>query len=100
MISFDGFLAARLAEDKAEAYPDACGCFDANHVPSCVPTPWLDRPRRELEARERLLADHPAAAHRCDWGEHRGGDFGPCLTQRIVAAVYSDHPDYRQEWAT
>ena len=26
-------------------------------------------------------------------------DSWPCLTLRLLAAVYSDHPDYQQEWA-
>jgi hypothetical protein len=26
-------------------------------------------------------------------------EYVPCDTLRFLAAVYSDHPDYRQEWA-
>jgi hypothetical protein len=26
-------------------------------------------------------------------------DCGDCMTLYILAAVYKDHPDYRQEWA-
>lgn len=29
----------------------------------------------------------------------RTGNDWPCATLRALAAVYSDHPDYRQEWA-
>ena len=31
--------------------------------------------------------------------EEWGDDDWPCATIRLLAAVYSDHPDYRQEWA-
>lgn len=28
----------------------------------------------------------------------RTGDDWPCATLRAIAAVYSDHPDYREDW--
>jgi hypothetical protein len=48
---------------------------------------------REVEAKRALLEGHDGV-HRCEWGEHRGGEFGPCRQATIIAAVWSDHPDY------
>jgi hypothetical protein len=94
---FAAFLAARLDEDHAEAYPVRCGCLDANHVPSCVPKPWLDRPRRELAAKREILALadeadeieaalHDETAHRPKPGEVSIGD----RIRAALAAVYEE----------
>jgi hypothetical protein len=111
------FIAARLAEDEAEANPAVCGCLDANHIPYCVPKPHLERPRRELAAKRAIVELHDRV-HDCPVivptgnpaafpgtlgyvsTEHvdEGTVLRVCTTLREVAAVYSDHPDYRAEW--
>lgn len=32
------------------------------------------------------------------WVPEPNGDFWPCETLRILASVYADRPDYREEW--
>jgi hypothetical protein len=115
------FLAARLDEDEAAAresyyegqrwlteeegvyrWPDdepvhlADRKADARHIARHGPA----RALREVAAKRALLTGHEGV-HRCDWGEHRGPGVlgGWCKTVRTLAAVYSDHPDYLQEWA-
>ena len=75
-----------------------------------------DRELRVVEAHRAMLAEHgpdctgffgetvPAMCQRCitdreGYEEQWQGDPYPCLTLRLLAAVYSDHPDYQQEWA-
>lgn len=67
---------------------------------------------REVAAKRGILAEHqhekveyPAGGHPfgcglCEYDREYGmnGD-GWCKTVRLVAAAWSDHPDYRQEWA-
>jgi hypothetical protein len=89
------FLNARLDEDEAAAKAAA------------------DPALRWLAAARAILAEH----HPTDWmayGDHmcfrcvlddeepHPAGYGwlpyPCPTVRHLAAVWSDHPDYRQEW--
>lgn len=86
------------------------------------------RALREVEAKRAILAEHFILTNEnrieayeeysvVPWGAKGGaGDqgsgcvtchyygmggvkgYGICRTVRILAAVYSDHPDYRQEW--
>lgn len=49
-------LRAGLDEDEAALSIGHCGCLDANHWPSCVPTPGRDRAVREVEAKRKILA--------------------------------------------
>ena len=60
------------------------------------------RALREAAAKRSLLALHwpaPRPSPRPpDCAECRPPVW-PCDTLRALAAVYSDHPDYRQEWA-
>jgi len=97
------FLTARIDED--ERYLKS----NAHHL-------WTQRPLREVEAKRAILAAHgPDELNR--FGSQRSplclvcitdregheelweADKWPCLTLRALAAVYGDHPDYRQEWA-
>ena len=95
------FLAARLDEDTAFLRSNR------KHL-------WTERPLREVEAKREILALHGfdnttkhggTGPDRClvcitdrdDYEESWVGDLWPCLTLRMLAAVYSDHPDYRQE---
>lgn len=69
---------------------------------------------REVAAKRAVLAAHAGEINkygepepRClvcltDRGRYQedwSGDPWPCLTVRHLAAVYSDHPDYRPEWS-
>jgi Family of unknown function (DUF6221) len=96
------FLKARLAEDEAEAASFA------------GPPSLRERQRREAEAKRAILAAHPVRPVRngtCQvCTDVEGTSYlsylsdqhkvapPPCPTLRALAAVYSDHPDYRQEW--
>lgn len=78
------FLNARIEED--ERYFKANG----HHL-------WTERPLREVEAKRKLLAEYSRAL------EKAPGNL-PLINAliRLVqaqGAVYSDHPDYRKEWA-
>jgi hypothetical protein len=77
-------LRERLGEDEV-----AARAVGARYDPARV--------LREVEAKRALLTGHEGV-HRCDWGEHRGGDFTPCKQVVTLAAVYRDHPDYDPEW--
>ena len=68
---------------------------------------------REVEAKRRITAlHHPVfedyvdgdgierGSYQCAEDEPPGSpDYWPCRTIRAIAAIYSDHPDYRQEWS-
>lgn len=108
-----GFLLARLDEDEAaarQAYRiaewreksehariywarrlvrlDASGPHIARHDPARV--------LAEVGAKRRIVELHE--------GEHNcttyiaAEDNNPCKTLEILAVVYDDHPDYRDEW--
>jgi Family of unknown function (DUF6221) len=82
------FLAARLGEAEALARRALI---------------WQPLALRMVEAGRAILAEHaggyPGYCAVChaggfDWDPERW----PCATVRALAAVYSDHPDYRDEW--
>ncbi len=116
------FLNARLDEDEAYGprplepgeYPNV---FEG-HEPGAP-----KRVLREVEAKRKILGMHhptqphpefgftyPAAAKFCGWcgpgdnwqaeqePDHYPFALWPCGHARQLAAVYSDHPDYREEW--
>ena len=82
---------------------------DAAHIARHDPARVL----REVEAKRAIMAEHypgttwagdaPEGLEICA-GEEGDGDTWqmairwPCPQIRQLAAVYSDHPDYRQEW--
>ena len=90
------FLAARLDEDE----------HDARAFGTAGPPRML----REVEAKRKLLARHQPRAldqwqvcSNCRPVDPEcPGDLTsvlwPCPDLRDLAAVYSDHPDYQQEW--
>ena len=103
-----GFLRARLDEDEAAANevhrPRDCGSvnndgeFDPDPIYCSCPYPA--RVLREAEAKRAILALHPPKPLRhveADWC-HVCRTGWPCKEFRAIAAVYSDHPDYRPEW--
>lgn len=76
---------------------------DVRHIARHDPARVL----RDVEARRAVLAEHkPDTDGHCwvclttrdRWKEDWPLDKWPCRTIRTVAAVYSDHADYRQEW--
>ena len=96
------FLNARLDED--EGYLKS----NQHHL-------WTQRPFREVEAKRAIIAEHGpdpinkfgsvhdplclvCLTNRDGYEEMWEADEWPCRTLRSLAAVYSDHPDYRQEW--
>jgi hypothetical protein len=101
------FLTARLDEEEPA---EVCGCLDANHWPPCVPQPWKERERREIAAKRARLAMATRASAELDrlQSDATSSDAEravavACAAVAIAAvnhdaAVYSDHPDYRDEW--
>ena len=115
------FLAARLDEDEAIArHAGSCDFYDdvddsvpladeRNHILRHAPARVL----REVAAKRAILDVHsatypvtypqPSGQPTCGVCHAGGWDWDPeqwpCPTVRALAAVYSDHPDYRQEWA-
>jgi len=120
------FITARLDEDEALASraaktPTANGPdaewnpglpFDviSEHIARHDPARVL----REVAAKRAIAADH-AAGHAPNIGPHKGrpccrscgaldddpylAEPWPCDTIRALAAMWSDHGDYRAEWA-
>jgi hypothetical protein len=109
------FLRARLDEDEAEIQ---------RRWGPLAGTSWVRREPREVAAKRAILGLHhptrphpefgftyPAAANFCGYDgpgdnwqaeqepDHFPDALWPCWTVRMIAAVYSDHPDYRSEWA-
>jgi Family of unknown function (DUF6221) len=57
---------------------------------------------REVEAKRRIIDHHKPVRHEGRTMCHSclgAVTFWPCPTLQHLAAVWSDHPDYRQEWA-
>ena len=51
---------------------------------------------REIESKRAIVEEH-SGTHSC--GADHATDEDPCDTLKFMAAVYSDHPSYREEWA-
>lgn len=96
------FLTARLDEDEARTKWKPGEVYDGDRPPE--PSPFLTRERevREVEAKRAFLR----SATDDLWGGFgcvaSGSESQACnVTQetlRALAAIYSDHPDYQQEW--
>lgn len=88
------FLLARIAEDEAMARDAQAANIDTvvhEHIERWDPARVL----AECEAKRRIVEEHPPFLRHCDTcHELDGPDVSPCLTLRVLAAVYSDHPDY------
>ena len=106
------FLNARLDEDEAHArrgeevfaagWPDY-QTFDSPELTDAGR--YLDhfgpaRVLREVEAKRAILAEHQAVCKLADLTGQEIGFLGWYRewVLKNVAAVYSDHPDYRPEW--
>ena len=104
------FLRARLGEDEHIALA-AGSCDYYDDIDDCLPladernhalhqSPW--RALREVEAKRAILAEYAPVAK--NDGQHEpeyayGWAEGLGMAVRALAAIYRDHPDYRQEWA-
>jgi hypothetical protein len=116
MTDLTEFLLARIAEDEAEV-----AAFDkewktttvARDVPQglayITDTEYMSllvdpsRVLAECEAKRRIVERHGRCGTGmgyCDDGGHGwGGEDGlGCADLADLAAVYADHPDYRDEW--
>jgi len=112
------FLEARIVEDEAVvAYAEPqemSGGYSYADVGglSEVLTVGAARVLAECAAKRAIIAEHGRGdSYVSDWcetcaqwwasevGEGPPGVAWPCLTLKVLAAVYSDHPDYQQEWA-
>ncbi|GAA1138517.1 DUF6221 family protein [Nocardioides aquiterrae] len=84
------FLLARIAEDVAGA-----------EAADAVPAPWGfwddGRVLAECEAKRRIVGLH-GRVDPCDAHDGATLETVECDTLRALAAVYADHPDYREEW--
>ncbi|MBY8881171.1 DUF6221 family protein [Actinacidiphila acidipaludis] len=111
------FLRTRLEEDRAEAERGYARGADDPTNPGWnratlaeVPPLVARRVLREAEGKQHLLAIHvpdSLSLHGRVCAECRvpepGWEHGvpapfPCRTLRVLATVYSDHPDYQPDW--
>lgn len=84
------FYAARLEEKKPAR---VCGCLDANHWPPCTKSvaDYHDRLWREIAAGRQLLTWYADAVYAIAAESYLNAI-------RALAAVDSDHPDYKESW--
>lgn len=95
------FLNARFAQDEEIA-----------HALEHLDPEGAARLLREVEAKRRILEEHPITDHVVGYGGSTG-DFGCitchdwdgvtrgegyCITVLALAVPWSDHPEYREEW--
>jgi len=71
-------------------------------VSQFIARPDPARVLREVEAKQAIVEQHPVGdlgyCMNC-WANRTPQSMeAPCLTLRNLAAVYSGHPDYREEW--
>ena len=93
MSDLTDFLLARIAED--EAWEAEHQHFGDGTAPEYVP-PWWTRVRAECEAKRRIVR----WAQQWPLRRGRAGDGidAEDALLHILAAVYSDHPDYQESW--
>lgn len=98
------FLLARIAEDEALA----SGARGQLLMAPSPLVPYLDRfsgsrAILECEAKRRIVAEHPlfpeGRTPKCGRCDDDGFAINwPCLTLRLLALPYADHPDCLDEW--
>lgn len=101
-MSIEEFLLERIANDEESA-----GCY-VDFFPDRDMSPLFRRVLAECAAKRTIVAAHrsaldpygDAAGATCTMCVDSGPDAQgfPCSTVRALAAVYSDHPDYQEEW--
>lgn len=123
-MTIEDFLLARIAEDEAAASAKPPGAFFERHTMDYRASEadgfgyaWTSRFRvlAECAAKRRIVELHQPDDDKCSvcsheigyasdgyggeyYENHRTGNDWPCATLRAIAAVYSDHPDYREDW--
>lgn len=79
----------------------------ATHPTFCGPVwPTTDQILAQIAGHRALLAEHLVAhtgtsyQHCIRCADHEAHDAlrGPCRTVRVLGAIYSDRPGYREEW--
>lgn len=98
----DGGMGPWAADVRGSGFPKGNAVHIARHDP--------DRVLREVAAKRAILALHrPESGGDCSvcsvcltvrdrWKEDWPLDPWPCATLRHLAAVWADHPEFRQEW--
>lgn len=110
------FILARVAEDEERAQFVARQIEGNNWTPH---EPWRlswhdeydllciepSRALVECEAKRRIVELHDGS-HECSTYDHTGDidnctwclNTEDCSTMRLLAAIWADHPDFREEW--
>ncbi|AYN58108.1 hypothetical protein PBI_JUDY_38 [Arthrobacter phage Judy] len=117
MASIMEFLEARIGEDEATLertgpFPHSTHSWDVvgtyrPDCPDCIGVPSRERVLAECAAKRAIIAEHAGFVEAIDAlsaalpGDLNQDPDAPWRTStlRHIAAVYKDHPDYRQEWA-
>ena len=88
------FLLARIEEDE-DCSRYRIGIGDRHGLWQCEP----ERILAECEAKRRIIEEH-ASTTRSDPCDAHNANYEtiPCDNLLYLAAVYADHPDYREEW--
>lgn len=96
MSDLSEFLRARLDEDAAEIGRDEYDSGTCDYLPGVHVNPR--RARADVEAKRLIVVHHDGPCCLKAPGQLYDSRTDPCLTLRYLAAVYAEHPDYRQEW--
>jgi len=91
-----------IARIRSESADQPADILDGTAVAAHIAQHDPKRTLREVTAKRAIIAEHQASkitgnCRRCvnaDWEPVPS----PCDTLYFIAAVYADHPDYRQEW--
>lgn len=121
--SITEFLLARIAEDEVRATMREWHTIDCETIPNDAGYSYPcdcgvpERMAAECSSKRAIIEMHGRMAGEswqtwrnkycatcADWEDGQIGEGPPnieypCDTLRALAAVYEDHPDYRQEWA-
>lgn len=110
------FLRARLDEDEQLGLTlDGTAYNGVESTAGPDARAYLERAAVEVEAKRRILAEHAPIGPDCqvcalvdreecydgenEWLEDTFTRIpAPCPTLRALAAPYTEHPDYREEW--
>jgi hypothetical protein len=93
------FLLARIAEDESHWHAKgeyARCCQECAALSDWEAGPTVDRMLAECVAKRAIVALHDSEHHCTTFSAPEDND--PCETLTALAAVYADHPDYRDEW--
>jgi hypothetical protein len=116
-VTLTEFLLARIAEDEGCALalpPVIAETVRYERIHFAQWNPARARVLAECEAKRRIVALHGDGGHTVGWTKDVYGgvdhaclecgtfdEYGvewPCTTLRILALLYTDHPDYVEEW--